>query len=232
VQNPIIAALDQASRSRGNAPMITWYEPSSGARTELSVRSFANWVDKTANLLTAWDATGEVVAGAVNRDHPGHWMSLIWPLAAWQAGCAYSTEASTTAAVQVIGPEQPAAVPSRITVACSLHPLGLGLRGLPADVLDYSSEALAQPDAHHPASVEPDDPAWVDAAGVRSHAGLNVAPVSERVLVRPSQPWQALTDSIIAPLLGGGSAVIVEGEIDPEALARLVASERITTPVA
>jgi len=231
VQNPIVAKLAEAARKRGSAPLITWYAPPGGARTELSVRSFANWVDKTANLLASLDATG-VVVGEVNLSHPGHWMSLIWPLAAWQAGCGYATDPNASGTVVVLGPEQPRSIPKRITVACSLHPLGLGLPDLPTGVLDFSTEALAQSDAHYPAAVEPTDLAWLDSSGARSHSELLVEPVSDRVLVRPTDAWQTLAEALIAPLLGGGSAVVVEGEIDAASLARLVASERIATPVA
>lgn len=230
MQNPIVAKLAEAARKRGSAPLITWYGPNNG-RTELSVRSFANWVDKTANLLSGWEATGLVV-GEVNLSHPGHWMSLIWPVAAWQAGCGYTTDPTVTGTVVVLGPEQPRPILGRITVACSLHPLGLGAPDLPAGVEDFSSEALAQSDAHYVAAVEPTAVAWLDALGARNHTQLLVEPVSDRVLVRPTSAWQALAEALIAPLLGGGSAVVVEGEIEAVALARLVASERITATVA
>jgi uncharacterized protein (TIGR03089 family) len=232
VRNQIIEALGQAVRSRGSAPLLTWYAPASQARTELSVRSFANWVDKTANLLASWDLSAPQVRGAVSHSDPGHWMSLIWPLAVWQAGGSYTTLPTDGADVVVIGPHDPTAITGSITVACSLHPLGLGLRDLPDGVLDFSSEALVQSDAHYATNVEPTQAAWTDSAGVRSHGGLAVAPSSQRVLVRPSDAWQTLAEAVLAPLLGGGSAVVVDGELSPDALARLVASERISTPVA
>jgi len=232
VQNPIIEALAASARSRGSAPLLTWYSPTTGARTELSVRSFANWVDKTANLLTEWDVRGATVRGTVNADHPGHWMSLIWPLAAWQAGCSYTVRGEDDAAVVVLGPDLGPAVAGHITVACSLHPLGLGLRGLTGDVLDFTSEALAQPDAHDVAAITPGAMAWIDETRSLSHAELAVEPVADRVLVRPSSAWLTLAAAILAPLQGGGSAVVVDGEIGPDALAQLVASERITKAVA
>jgi len=232
VANLIIQALEKAVRSRGADPLITWYGTDSGARTELSVRSFANWVDKTANLLSSWEVEGSVVVGEVNRTNPGHWMSLVWPLAAWQAGCTYRLDPDPLAAVVVRGPLDPSALPGQLTVACSLHPLGLGLRDLPAEVLDFSTEALGQSDAHYVRPVEPTDPAWIDADGTRTHADLLVAPQPGRTLVRPGDGWQTLAAAVIAPLLGGGSAVIVDGAMEPTALTRLVATERITTPMA
>lgn len=232
MQNLIVQALGKATRNRGSSPQLTWYQPSSGARTELSARTLANWVDKTANLLIDLDAVSCEVRGEVSRDHPGHWMSLLWPLAAWQAGCSYWVVDSASAKIRVVGPSTPALDPARITIACSLHPLGVGLRDLPAGVLDFSSEALAQSDQRYALEVEPDEPAWVETTKTRSHRELLVRPVSERVLVRPSGAWQTLVEAILAPLLGGGSAVVVDGEIDPEALARLTLAERITPQVA
>ena len=147
-ENPVVSALSRRARGGGSDPLLTWYRPESGARTELSVRTVANWVDKTANLLEELGAEG-AVAGPVSAAHPGHWMSLVWPLAAWQRGLAYVAGApDATCEVVVTGPEDPRAHAGLTTLACSLHPLGLGLRGLGDGVLDFSTEALAQPDAH------------------------------------------------------------------------------------
>lgn len=222
--NPVVVALHRAARSRGSAPLLTWYG-ADGARTELSVRSFTNWVDKTANLLLDLDLDDLVVAGLVSRDHPGHWMSLIWPLATWQAGGSYVLDGPGT--VAVIGPEAPSAVPGAVTFACSLHPLGLGLRDLPSGVLDFTGEALARPDTPVIMPVESDAIAWVDDDARRTHADLDVAPQPGRALVQPQSAWQSLAEAVIAPVLGGGSAVVVEGERSSEDLDRLSASERI-----
>lgn len=194
------------------------------------MRSFTNWVDKTANLLLELDLDEVVVAGLVSREHPGHWMSLIWPLATWQAGGRYVLDGPGT--VAVIGPDAPSAVPGSVTFACSLHPLGLGLRDLPSAVLDFTSEALARPDAPVMMPVEPDAIAWDGPDRQLSHTQLDVPAQAGRVLVQPQDAWQTLADAVIAPILGGGSAVVVEGDLEPERRARLLASERITNPVA
>ena len=68
--------------------MITYYDLGSGERTELSGVSFANWVDKTSNLLVdelMIDPADHGRAGP-GRDHPGHWVTLVWQLACWQVG--------------------------------------------------------------------------------------------------------------------------------------------------
>ena len=47
----ITGRLRRWIRDRGSEPLITYYDLVSGERTELSGVSFANWVDKTSNLL-------------------------------------------------------------------------------------------------------------------------------------------------------------------------------------
>ncbi len=74
--NPIVRALADRARRAGAGALLTWYRPETGARTELSVKTFANWVDKTANLLDTLGVTGLVSAPAARRapralDEPG-----------------------------------------------------------------------------------------------------------------------------------------------------------------
>lgn len=232
-ENPVVSALSRRARGGGSDPLLTWYRPESGARTELSVRTVANWVDKTANLLEELGAEA-AVAGPVSAAHPGHWMSLVWPLAAWQRGLAYVAGApDATCEVVVTGPEDPRAHAGLTTLACSLHPLGLGLRGLVDGVLDFSTEALAQPDAHAAVAVPASALAWSGDGSARSHGDTGlVAPQAGRVLVRPSTAWETLASALLGPVLGGGSAVVVEGPVEPDALARIVAAERTTGAVA
>ncbi|MFZ0530514.1 MAG: TIGR03089 family protein, partial [Propionicimonas sp.] len=170
MENPIITALAARVRRAGADPLVTWYRPADGARTELSGRTFANWVDKTANLLDALGVEGPISA-PLNLAHPGHWMSLVWPVAAWQHGCGYTVGVpEPSAAVAVVGPDRPEPVTGAITIACSLHPLGLGLRHLPEEVLDFTTEALAESDAHWSVPVDPEALAWADADRSLSHA--------------------------------------------------------------
>ncbi len=225
--NPIVHALADRARRAGADPLLTWYRPETGARTELSVKTFANWVDKTANLLDTLDITG-LVSAPLLAAHSGHWMSLVWPLAAWQRGCSITPDHNSVAALVVIGPDDPQPHPPALTIACSLHPLALGLRDLPQGVLDFTGEALAEPDAHYTTPVVAGDPAWLMGGATLSHADTGVVtPQPGRVLVRPTTAWETLTAAVLAPLLGGGSAVVVEGPVDDDALARLAAAERV-----
>lgn len=223
--SPVIKTLTEAVARRGSEPLITWYDPLTSARTELSVRTFANWVDKTANLLRDLDAENSVVVGPLSLGHPGHWMSLLWPLAAWQAGCRYSTMPSGEAEVVVTGPQHPQSFPVLTTIACSLHPLGLPLTDLPEGVLDFTSEALAQPDQHLANPVDPHAIAWIDGERKVTHAELLADPVSARVLVTSGSAWHTLQRAVLGPLAGGGSAVVVDGPADAAVLARIAANE-------
>ncbi len=222
----VLAALQRRVRTAGAEPLLTHYDLDTGGRTELSVTTFANWVAKTANLIEDLGADSGLVALPLALRRPGHWMTLLWPLAAWQRECAITLDAAG-ADVAVVGPDDPEPLVPGATLACSLHPLGLALRGLPDGVLDFTTEALAQPDRAGVLPNAPNAPAWIDGAEVYSHADLAATPpVSGRVLVRPSTALQTLRDAVIGPLLGGGSSVVVEGEADDARLAAIAASER------
>ena len=230
--NPIVRALADRARRAGADALLTWYRPETGARTELSVKTFANWVDKTANLLETLDVTG-LVSAPVLAAHPGHWMSLVWPMAAWQHGCSITPDLNLEAALVVVGPDAPQPHPPALTIACSLHPLAVGLRDLPSGVMDFTGEALAEPDAHYATEVAADALAWLEPGTDRSHgATAQVTPQPGRVLVRPTSAWDTLAAVILGPLLGGGSAVVVEGPVDADALARLAAAERAEVTLA
>lgn len=221
----ILQVLPRRLHSDAVSPFLTHY--SGTDRTELSARSFANWVSKTANLVVdefGMDP-GDRIRLAVADDHPGHWMTLVWTMAAWQAGlCVVDTDAD----LLVAGPEVsgPATGPA---VACSLHPLGLGLRDLPSGWTDFSTAALAQPDEWFGAGPDDEsDPAWVRDGSLRTFADLAAvdASAARRVIAGVRDPWQAVQSCLLAPLFGGGSTVVVAGETTPEDLERIAEAEK------
>ena len=225
----LVAALGRRARRDGDRPLITYYDLSTGARTELSGRTFANWVDKTYHLLVELDVQpGDEVALPIADSHPGHWVTFVLVAGAWQAGAVVVPRTSERAVVTGVGPEGVHAAAAGTVLACSLHPLGFGfVEPLPPGVIDFSIDVRSQPDAHAELSVADSAPAWRDGTEVLSHAALAAAsPVSERVLVRPTTPLATLSAGYLAPLLGGGSAVIVLGD-DEEAISRIVTEERI-----
>jgi uncharacterized protein (TIGR03089 family) len=214
-------------RASGAEPLVTYYDVGEGQRVELSAVTFANWVAKTANLLT-WElsiAPGDAVAVSLAREAPGHWMTAIWEVAVWQSG-AYvdlSAHALERAAAVVCGPEwQPYADATTDVLASSLHPFATGLgAGLPPSVTDVDLAIRAQPDSYIPVPVEPAALAWLDDQHRLSQAELSAGPAGStgpagsaapaRRLLVPTDPWSTARDGIIAALRSGGSVVVVVG---------------------
>lgn len=79
------ALASQQVRARGHAPFITFYDDSSGERTELSYATFDNWASKTANLLVEEleVGRGDRVATLLGN----HWTAVVVALACWKVGC-------------------------------------------------------------------------------------------------------------------------------------------------
>ena len=67
-------------------PLVTFYDDATGERIELSVRSFENWVAKTANLLR--DGRGAEPDDDISIVLPTHWLGCVWLCAAWACGLA------------------------------------------------------------------------------------------------------------------------------------------------
>ena len=152
VSELIIGRLRRWIRDRGSEPLITYYDLASGERTELSGVSFANWVDKTSNLLVdeLMIDPADQVELSLAATHPGHWVTLVWELACWQVGAVVTLGQPSSAQVLAAGPEPlPISGQNFQLVICSLHPLGLGLPTPPTGgALDYALEVRGQPDQH------------------------------------------------------------------------------------
>ncbi len=201
------------------APLITYYE--GDARIELSGVTFSNWVMKTANFFDDLGGeSNEALALGLADTHPGHWVSLIWAAATWFAGGHVVAGVPEGAAFAVVGPDD--ARRGGVTVACSLHPLGLGFDATPPGCADYA-DVLAQPDVAVEGMPSPTNPAWGD----RSYADLDhVEGRSDRLLFsQPTNSWEFLRDALAAPLLGGGSSVITVG-LDAERVREIAVAEK------
>jgi uncharacterized protein (TIGR03089 family) len=228
----ISQVLRHRVRERGGDPLITYYDLGSGERTELSAVTVGNWVDKTSNLLVneLLLEPGEPVELALAASHPGHWVTFIWQLACWQVGAVVTLEHGPSAAVLVAGPASGwTAGPTTQVLLCSLHPLGLGL-ALPPDppALDYAVEVRSQPDQHAAMPQSGLAVAWLAPAVRRTQAEL-VDPAyasAARRLIRAGEPWPTTRDALLAPLIGGGSTVLVVGDLDDERLTAIAAQEK------
>lgn len=228
----LLTALEHRVARDGARPLLTWYEPASGARTEFSAVTFANWVDKTANLLDEWgcdeDAT---VAAPLLLERPGHWVSLVWALATWQRGArllVVPLDQVDDADVVVVGPSTP--VPSgghpSAWVACSLHPLGLGLAAPVAGATDFR-EVLSQPDLHVPASADPSGVWLVDEHGSLTGGGVDQlqVPTPDRLLI-VADDHRTVLGGFASVVQGGGSLVVVDGTASDDQLVRIATSEK------
>ena len=65
-------------------PLVTFYDDETGERTELSVKTFANWVSKTANLYA--DELMLDPGDTLRLDLPPHWLGPVFLGAAWSCG--------------------------------------------------------------------------------------------------------------------------------------------------
>ena len=218
-------------RDQGASPLLTYYDPARAERVELSGVSFANWVDKTSNLLAdELDVEpGDAVDLTLTKEHPGHWVSLVWVLACWQVGAVVTVDCPGPK-VAVLGPEDAVAAARAETVlVCSLHPLGLPLPGPPpAGTLDYALEVRTQPDQYAAVPQSGLALAWRDPERQLTQADLVDRPGSGlRRLVRPTDPWDTARLALVEPLIGGGSTVVVAGPADPDRLTGIAAQERV-----
>ena len=232
VSELIIGRLRRWIRDRGSEPLITYYDLTSGERTELSGVSFANWVDKTSNLLVdeLMIDPADQVELSLAATHPGHWVTLVWELACWQVGAVVTLGQPSSARVMAAGPDSLGISGHNLQlVICSLHPLGLGLPRPPTGgALDYALEVRGQPDQHAAPPQSGLALAWRDHERQLTQAELvdRPLPSARRRLIRPGDPWATAEAALLDPLLSGGSSVIVVGPADDEALARIATQER------
>jgi uncharacterized protein (TIGR03089 family) len=219
-------------------PFVTFYDDSpsgTGERTELSVRSLANWVAKTHFLLTDELALG--VGDAAYVDLPADWISVPILLGAWSAGLEV-VSSPERAAVAFVGPAV-TDVPDVYAIAPGSLSRSFAAAAPPGGAGDYVSAVRPQPDAwtavHPPAS--PADPALDGVsrsdlvAKAQARAGeLGLAPSARIITAREWRAPDDWVDTLLVPLAVGGSLVIVRGG-SPEVVRRRAEQERATTEV-
>ncbi len=125
------ALLERRLAADPGQPFVTFYDDGTGERTELSVKTYANWVAKTANLFVE-----ELMLDPgddVRIDLPPHWLGVVFLGALWTCGLGLHEDAP----VAIVGPDglnRPAAT----TMACSLLPFAVRFpTPLPDGVLDH-----------------------------------------------------------------------------------------------
>ncbi|WP_037605469.1 TIGR03089 family protein [Streptacidiphilus rugosus] len=224
-------------------PLITYYDDATGERVELSVKTFDNWVAKTANLLQ-----DDLAAAPDDRAAlllPAHWQTAIWLFACWSVGVLACPGGEPAKAQLVVsGPDslEEALACEGERVALALRPLGGRFPQLPAGFVDYAVEVPAQGDRFVPyAPVDPDRPA-LEIDGEQLSGSHTVALAAEharqlgigaedRVLSTLTYgDWDGLAGGLLAPLAAGASVVLCRNSesLAPETLARRIADERVT----
>jgi uncharacterized protein (TIGR03089 family) len=220
-------------------PFVTYYDEASGERSELSLKSLANWVAKTHFLLI--DELGLGAGDSALIALPAHWISVPAVLGCLSAGLSI-TDAASDAAVAFVSPSSvraAAAVADVYAIAPSSAAVGFG-DDVPPGASDYVTAVRPQPDAwagvHFGAG--PSDPCLGGrsraeiVARARARAASLAVPAGARVL--STRDWSApvdLLDTLLVPLAVGGSVVYVRNAADDAVLARRMDQERVTVRV-
>jgi uncharacterized protein (TIGR03089 family) len=211
-------------------PFVTYYDEATGERSELSVKSLANWVAKTHHLLTGELGLG--VGDTALVALPAHWISVPILIGCFTAGLAVTDRGP--AEVAFVAPETletAAGVDEVFAVAPASA--AVGFRGdAPSPAADYVAAVRPQPDkwpsVHLAAG--PDDPCLpgLSRAEVMGRAAAAL-PSQARLLT--TRPWGGpgdWLDSVVAPLAVGGSVIFVVNAPDDTLVQRRAVQERAT----
>jgi uncharacterized protein (TIGR03089 family) len=227
--------LQALVRLDGGRPLLTFYDDATGERVELSWGTYDNWVAKTANLLQDGLSVGP--GERVSIVLPAHWQTLVWISACWALGAEVTPVVPDKAtSVAVVGPDG-LDVKAPQVVALALRPLGAPFaEPLPPSVVDYAVEVPQYGDRFTPyAQVDGNTKAWTDPphtqAGVLRAAQDQVAavgvPDGARILVtRHRLDLDFVVDTLLVPLVTGGSAVLVRNALPDQSARRT--QERVT----
>jgi len=198
-------------------PLVTFYDDATGERTELSVKTFANWVSKTANLYAE-----ELMldpGDTVRIDLPPHWLGPVFLAAAWSCGLDVADPADgaadDAAEVAVVGP-QGLDRPGRTTLACSLTPFATPFREpLPAGLLDHGVLWSGQSDVFSP----------LDATD------LVVPAADDRRVLTDVDPISREGQALFLGLLAGAGSLVLVAHPDERQWPAHSESERATASV-
>lgn len=203
------ALLDRRLAADPGQPLVTFYDDASGERTELSVKTYANWVSKTANLYV--DELMLDPGEALRVDLPPHWLGPVFLGAAWTCGLELADEA----AVAVVGPEG-IATATGTTLACALLPFATPFRDpLPVGVIDHGVLWPGQSDVFSP----------VDATE------LEVPAADDRRVITDINPLAADGRRLFLGLLAGRGSLVLVAHPDDAQWPAHSQSERATGSV-
>lgn len=224
--------LRRALRADPARPFVTYHDVASGGRVELSVATFANWVDKTAGLLRDELDVDPILnpATTVSLVLPAHWLGLVWAQAAWTAGARLALGPVPQPAVSVRPvprlDTEPHEADATNVVVVGTTPLG-GAAGaeVPPGALDYGREVLGQPD-HFDAMATPDDPGLEALLRSARERATLLEPHSRILVVAAHVDAAVVRDGLLVPLLTDSAVVLVTGAATDDQVAAISAQER------
>ncbi|WP_231121937.1 TIGR03089 family protein [Motilibacter peucedani] len=226
--NDLLRAALTADPAR---PLLTFYDDATGERTELSVRTFENWVAKTANLLQ--DELAATAGSRLALALPVHWQAAVWMQAAWALGM--EVVPGLSGDVVVTTPDRLEGLSGDV-VSLSLRPALVAATTpappLPAGVLDGDTEVLAHGDRFVPYAPPAADAAALTVGGrtwsLAELGALAARGSGARVLVSEAlDTVDTVSSALLVPLASGGSTVLVRNA-DPALLERRRETERVT----
>lgn len=190
------AVMTRRTGERGHSPFLTYYDSTTGERTELSYATFDNWASKTADLIVEELelGRGDRVATLLGN----HWTAPVVAFACWKAGCclvpldAAGAAAATSRALDACGAraafvredllghvtaEGATSVERVVAVGLGLGARRTGQDDQPGDVLGYGEEVPAFADEYDDPDVTLDDDALL-ALPPAAAAALPAAPAA------------------------------------------------------
>jgi uncharacterized protein (TIGR03089 family) len=213
-------------------PFVTYYDEATGERSELSRKSLANWVAKTHSLLT--DELGLGVGDTALIRLPAHWISVSAVLGCLTAGLALS-DVDASAAVAFVEPGRDTlGIPDAYAIAPQSAAVGLR-DAVPGGLNDYVTAVRPQPDKWAGVQlVASGADACLDGdtrAGVIERARGRAAElgVGDGARVLTTRDWVTVADwvdTLLVPLVRGGSVVYVRNAPDDDVVARRLDQER------
>ncbi|MBM7366639.1 TIGR03089 family protein [Gordonia hydrophobica] len=216
----LAAAADQAR------PMLTYYNDSTGERTELSGATLGNWAAKIGNYLR--DEIGVLPGDPVRVDLPEHWQTAAILLGSWWAGAQVLIADDGDGRVVFTSRDRIDSHDEDEIVVVPLDPFAMGVRDLPVGISDFGESIRAHGDHFVPSGA---GRLAVDSVTVQQV--LTAAPdglgADDRVL--SVRPWHTVADLVAnfaAPLAAGASLVYVDGSADEAALAKTASTEKAT----
>lgn len=225
----------------GPRPFVTYYDETSGERSELSVRSLANWVAKTHHLLV--DELGLGVGDRAGVRLPAHWISVPVLLGCLTAGLELTDDLDDDIAVAFVDGSVPPpgdGIVDVYAVNASRAAVGFG-DAVPDGTHDYVAAVRPQADTWPSVTLTagPDDPCLPGltrgAADEQAAARAGELGLTDGGRLLATADWAGASDwidAVLAPLAVAGSLVLVRHAPDEATIERRVQQERTTARVA